>query len=76
MKAIVNIRINRSAGKPTATLTKIQKVAGVTSADLLYGKWDAVATVEGAETDVSGAVLKIASLPAVSDTETLIVVTV
>ncbi len=76
MKAIVNISIDRSAGKPTTALTKIQGIAGVTSADLVYGKWDAVAVVEGAETEVSAAVLKIATLGAVSDTETLIVATV
>ncbi len=73
MKAIVNISIDRSAGKPTSALTKIQGIPGVTSADLVYGRWDAVAIVEGTESEVSAAVLRIARLSAVSGTETLIV---
>lgn len=62
-------------GKTGEVVQGVQKVEGVRSADSVAGSFDVVATIEAADLDALGALIKqLHSVPGISKTTTLIAV--
>lgn len=75
MAVKVYVLIESEAGKTGDVVQGIQKVEGVKSADSVTGSYDVVATVEVADLDAVGALVKqLHSVPGIFKTTTLIAV--
>lgn len=68
------VLIRFAAGKEKAALDKIKAVRGVKEVKGVFGRWDAVATVEAGDLNALASLVvgKIRAIPGVATTDTLI----
>lgn len=68
------VLIRLQAGKEKAALDRIKAVEGVKKVKGVFGRWDAVATIEASDLNALAALVvgKIRAIPGVATTDTLI----
>ena len=69
------VLIETDVGKTAEVAQGVQKVKGVRAADSVAGSYDVVATIEAADLDALGALVKqLRSVPGISKTTTLVAI--